>query len=226
MSGGPRASVADAAVLLLAAPVLFPLWRHFAQPAQLPGGHGELAELWRVLASFAVFTLLFLVLPMLDQRLRRRQPLAAAGFACGDFACGVRWFAVGLPMLLLAAWSGSRMPEVRAEYPLCRLLLERHDLLPWYALGYALLYYVAWEGFFRGWLLFGLAQQLPRSLAVLLSTVPSALVHLGKPAGEMFGSIPFGLLLGWLALRTGSIWYGWLLHVALGVATDVMVVHG
>ena len=118
------------------------------------------------------------------------------------------------------------MPDVQAEYPLCRLLLLRHDLLLPYSFAYALLYYVAWEWCFRGWMLFGLAQRWPPALAILLQTVPSALVHLGKPAGEMFGSIPFGLLLGWLAWRTRSIWYGWALHVALGVGTDVLVIHG
>jgi membrane protease YdiL (CAAX protease family) len=166
------------------------------------------------------------VLPLLDQLLRRRGTLRAAGLGCGDGRVGVLAVVVGLPLVAALAWSGAGMADVRAEYPLCRLLLQRHDLLLPYSLAYALLYYVAWEWCFRGWLLHGLAQRWPPRLAILLQTVPSALVHLGKPAGEMFGSIPFGLALGWLAWRTGSIWYGWLLHVALGVLTDVMVVHG
>ncbi|MGB3965541.1 MAG: CPBP family intramembrane glutamic endopeptidase, partial [Planctomycetota bacterium] len=215
-----------AAVLLLAAPVLFPAWRFLAQPAQLPAFGGGLDELWRTLASFAVFGTLFLLLPALDQLVRRRGTLRGSGFGLGDWRAGLRWVAPGLPLALLIAWLGSTMADVRAEYPVCRLLLQRPDLLPWYAIGYALLYYVAWEGFFRGWLLFGLAEHFGRPTAVFVQTAASALAHLGKPAGELWGSIPFGLLLGALALRSNSIWYGWLLHVALGVATDALVVHG
>jgi membrane protease YdiL (CAAX protease family) len=109
---------------------------------------------------------------------------------------------------------------------MCKLLVTHPELRLPYWFAYAVLYYIAWEWCFRGWMLFGLLRRWPVALAVLLQTVPSALVHLGKPVGETLGAVPFGLALGWLALRTQSIWYGWLLHVLLGVLTDAMVLHG
>lgn len=228
---GPAAHGVDRTtwVLLLAVPVLFPLWWYFARPAALPGPGGELDELWRVLLSFGVFALLLGVLP-LGELLRRRGEgagrLQAHGLGLGDVRFGLCAVLLGAPLCVLVAWSGAGMPDVRAEYPLCRLLATHAELRLPYWLAYAALYYVAWEWCFRGWMLFGLARRWPPALAVLLQTVPSALVHLGKPAGETLGAVPFGLALGWLALRTRSIWYGWLLHVLLGVLTDAMVLHG
>ncbi|MBM4063362.1 MAG: CPBP family intramembrane metalloprotease [Planctomycetes bacterium] len=212
-------------VLLLAVPVLFPLWWYNARPAALPGPGGELDELWRVLLSFVAFAFLLGLLPLLELWWRG-EGLRGHGLGLGDVRLGLRAVLLGLPLCALVAWSGAGMPEVRAEYPLCRLLATHAELRLPYWLAYAALYYVAWEWCFRGWMLFGLARRWPPALAVLLQAVPSALVHLGKPIGETLGAVPFGLVLGWLALRTRSIWYGWSLHVLLGVLTDAMVLHG
>jgi membrane protease YdiL (CAAX protease family) len=230
---GPHGVDRTTCVLLLAVPVLFPLWWYFARPAALPGPGGELDELWRALLSFGVFALLLGVLPLGELLLRRderrgdgRGRLAAHGLGLGDVRFGLCAVLLGAPLCALIAWSGAGMPEVRAEYPMCKLLVTHPELRLPYWFAYAVLYYIAWEWCFRGWMLFGLLRRWPVALAVLLQTVPSALVHLGKPVGETLGAVPFGLALGWLALRTQSIWYGWLLHVLLGVLTDAMVLHG
>ena len=64
--------------------------------------------------------------------------------------------------------------------------------------------FVAVEYFFRGYLLFGLRRYLG-SLALFVSMVPYCLIHVLKPAPEALGSIFAGLLLGTLALCTGSL---------------------
>ena len=51
----------------------------------------------------------------------------------------------------------------------------------------------------------------------------SSLLHIGKPEGEILGAIPIGLLFGWFALRTRSIWYGWAVHASIGVLTDLFI---
>ena len=217
----------DDAILLLSAPALIPLWKYYAKASGLPAFGGPLDPFWRGLLEFALFFALFGLLPGLDQRLRRQGPLVDAGLGLGDRRFGIQALAGGLPLVLMVAWLGAQMPEVRGEYPMCRLLLDRRDLFLPYVVSYALLYYLAWEFYFRGYLLFALASRFGPVSAVLLQTVPSALAHLGKPSGEMFGSIPFGVAVGFLALRTRSIWYGWLLHAALGVSTDWFVIaHG
>lgn len=226
MNEAREAATVDAAVLLLATPVLYPVWHSWLRGPALPDAIAVGDGFTRTLLGFASFALLFLVLPLLDQRLRRRQPLSTVGWQLGDVRAGALALLLLLPAVVLIANSGAAMADVRAEYPLCRELLERPDLRLPYWTGYALLYYVAWEWFFRGYLLFGLLPRFGPWLAIVLQTAPSVLVHLGKPTGELLGAIPFGLLLGWLALRTGSFWYGWVLHAALGILTDVWVLHG
>jgi membrane protease YdiL (CAAX protease family) len=100
----------------------------------------------------------------------------------------------------------------------------RTDLLMIYETAYVLLYYLAWEFFFRGFMLFPLARVFGGVNAILIQIIPSCLIHIGKPVGELTGSIIAGLILGGLALRTGSIWYGWIIHAALGVLVDLLVI--
>lgn len=74
------------------------------------------------------------------------------------------------------------------------------------------------EFLFRGFALFGLKKDYGPYAATLVSLVPFVYLHLEKPPIEAFGSLPVGLALCYLALRTSSIWYGVFLHatVALG----------
>lgn len=68
------------------------------------------------------------------------------------------------------------------------------------------------EFFFRGFLLFGLKDKWGDANAIFIQMVPYALMHIGKPGLECFGSIPVGVVLGYMAVKTRSIWYGWFLH--------------
>jgi membrane protease YdiL (CAAX protease family) len=81
--------------------------------------------------------------------------------------------------------------------------------------------FVAVEFFFRGYLLFGLRRHLG-SLAIFVSMVPYCLIHVLKPPSEALGSIVAGLLLGTLALRTGSVWCGVLLHISVALSMDLL----
>ena len=81
--------------------------------------------------------------------------------------------------------------------------------------------FFAVEFFFRGYLLFGLRRYLG-SLSLFVSMVPYCLIHVLKPAPEAIGSIVAGLLLGTLALCTGSLWSGVLLHVSVALSMDVL----
>jgi membrane protease YdiL (CAAX protease family) len=93
------------------------------------------------------------------------------------------------------------------------------DLLAWESQYLAT--FVAVEFFFRGYLLFGL-RRLLGSLSIFAAMVPYCLVHVLKPPSEALGSIVAGVLLGTLALRTGSIWCGVLLHSFIALAMDLL----
>jgi membrane protease YdiL (CAAX protease family) len=221
----------DLWIVLLSAPLLLTLWRHHGQASQFPAGLLGLEgaphrELYAVLWQFASFAALCLAAPILFLTLRMKRPMAETGFGLGDRRFGLKVLAAALPAVALMAFLSSRMADVRAEYPLLKLLHARPGLFPLHAAAYALLYYVAWEFYFRGFLLFPLRDVYGGAAAVLIQTVSSCLVHLGKPEGETLGAIPFGILTGVLALRTRSFWYGFVLHAALGILTDFFIVFG
>ncbi|MBW1883608.1 MAG: CPBP family intramembrane metalloprotease, partial [Deltaproteobacteria bacterium] len=71
--------------------------------------------------------------------------------------------------------------------------------------------WVAWEFFFRGFMLFGFKKDFGNR-AVLISTIPFVLMHFGKPQAEVYASLAAGFILCWIALRSRSIWPGVLLH--------------
>jgi sodium transport system permease protein len=67
------------------------------------------------------------------------------------------------------------------------------------------------EGMFRGWVLRGLRSEMSAAAAILLSAVLFGVFHLEPPRIALTGLQ--GLALGWLALRTGSLWPGVIAHV-------------
>ncbi|MFH1435557.1 MAG: CPBP family intramembrane glutamic endopeptidase [Pseudomonadota bacterium] len=80
---------------------------------------------------------------------------------------------------------------------------------------------VVTEFFFRGFMLLALRRHTGDFLAILIQLIPYVCLHFGKPQLEAFGSIPVGLALGYIAVRTGSIWYGVVLHAGFALLFDI-----
>lgn len=220
----------DAFILLLSAPLLLTLYYyhgyalHFTE--YFPGfkGHplvGYFGTLWQ----FGVFFVLVFLIPLFIVKFRFKAPLTDFGFSLGDKRFGFRFTLVVIPLLVVPLiYLGSRFPDLQAEYPLAKVLLQRHDLVIWYEMAYVIFYYFAWEFFFRGFLLFGLRDRYGDMAAIMIQTVSSCLIHLGKPESEILGALVVGIIFGVLALRTRSFWYVFFIHAAIGVLTDVFII--
>jgi membrane protease YdiL (CAAX protease family) len=167
---------------------------------------------------------MFLV-PVLIIKFVFKKNIVDFGFSAGDRAYGLKLILITVPLLVIPLISiASKMPDVRVEYPMAKIILSRHDLIFWYEAAYILFYYIAWEFFFRGFLLFGLKERFGSMNAVLIQTISSCLIHIGKPEGEILGSIIIGIIFGAIALRTRSIWYVFILHALIGVLTDIFII--
>lgn len=216
-------------ILLLSAPVLLTLYRYHGYPEFFSEyfpmfKQDSLLHYYDRIWQFSVFFLLVFVIPFLIIKLIFKENWKDYGLSMGLYK-------KGLPLLLLIPvvitpiiYFAAKMPDVRSEYPLSKLLFEHKELILGYEIMYILLYYVAWEFFFRGFLLFGLEKKFGIWNAILIQTISSCLIHIGKPEGEIIGSIVVGILFGWLAWRTQSIWYVFALHVAIGVLTDLFII--
>ncbi len=216
-------------IYLLSAPVLLSIYYYHNTEAQFlqlfPSmASDENAGLYMQYWKFIIFFILTGLLPFCYLIFFVKKPLAEFGLGFGNYKLGLKIIGVLTPFVILPMiWVAAQMPDIRQEYPMARILFYKSDLFWQYELVYVLLYYIAWEFFFRGFLLFGLAKEFGIIHAILIQTISSCLIHLGKPEGETLGSILTGIVFGYIAIRTKSIWYVWILHFTIGVLTDYFV---
>lgn len=168
---------------------------------------------------FASAFLMLGVLSLLLIKFVFKENLNAYGMGIGDWRFGLKAFALLAPILILSTYPSSKMPDFRLEYP----FFKNAGISPIKFFNHAaayVFYYAGWEMFFRGMMQFGLRSTLGDWNAVLVQTIASCLVHIGKPDGEIFSSILGGIAWGIIAFRTNSIWYIFLMHWLLGVSLD------
>jgi membrane protease YdiL (CAAX protease family) len=173
----------------------------------------------------AVTTGALLFAPLLSVLLGMRSSPETFGMAAGDARLSVRYGLGMLAVMLVPLLITSRTLGAMGYYP-----LFRHYPPPGgYSWGFVVyfellygMYLLAWEWFFRGFLLFGLARGMG-SWALIAQTIPFWLLHWGKPVPEFFGALVAGLALGFVALRTGSFLTGFLTHWTVAVLFDLLV---
>lgn len=128
--------------------------------------------------------------------------------------CGL-YFGI-LPIIILAAYQ----PSFIKTYPFYKNAVLGGVHLWTFELLYCLQFF-ATEAFFRGYLLFTLHKRMG-DYAIVVMTMPYVLIHIGKPFPEAVGAIIAGVVLGFLAIRTGSFILGVVLHCAVALTMDFM----
>ncbi len=175
-------------------------------------------QLWWVTGTLLLWFVVPLVVASRAGMPPRRLGLSTAGLA------GSRRFYVALFLALLPAiaWAGTQ-PGFLAIYPLLR-----PNYAPAWCWAVLLIFwclyalqFLAVEFFFRGFIVLTLERSMGAA-AIAVSAVPYCMIHFHKPMAEALGAIGAGLILGWLALRTRSIWGGVVLHVAVALTMDVI----
>jgi membrane protease YdiL (CAAX protease family) len=112
----------------------------------------------------------------------------------------------------------AQQPDFLSYYPFYKLSSRSwFDLLCWEALYF--LQFLALEFYFRGWLLAALRRSLGAA-AIFVMAAPYCMIHFGKPYLEAQGAIIAGVVLGSLAMKTRSIYAGFLVHVTVAGLMD------
>jgi len=168
----------------------------------------------------AVCVATYFVLPALLLRLGLRERLRDYGLKPHGALAGWPFYAVMLAIMVpLVAWMSSTA-HFQQTYPFYRPTSEE-TLWPtfwrWEAL-YAV-QFVALEFFFRGFLLHGIRHRFG-AYCIPVMVVPYCMIHFYKPMPEAFASIVAGLALGYMSLRTRSIWLGAAIHVTVAMSMD------
>ncbi len=133
----------------------------------------------------------------------------------GTFSWTLLLSALILPVNYLNAKSSKNLEQ----YPMVRNPHWSVSLLILSALSW-IAYLLAYEFLFRGFLLFSSIEVMGLWPALLLTTGLYSLVHIPKGIKEALGAIPFGIILGYLAYRTGSFWIAFFVHVVLALSNE------
>lgn len=88
-----------------------------------------------------------------------------------------------------------------------------------------ILYLFAYELLFRGILLSVCVATLGVWPAVAINVALYSTTHLPKGPAETIGAIPFGWLVCYITLTTGTIWVAVVVHVILSLSNDYLSVH-
>ena len=146
-------------------------------------------------------TVLYLLIPLLFIVLVFREDVRAYGFAFGDWKAGTILTAMGIVIMAIILWFVARNPVMQSYYK------PQVNGLPWNTF----VDLFGWEFFFRGFILFTFVRKFGAE-ALWLQAVPFALAHIGKPEVETLSTIFGGFAFGWIAYRTRSFVYPFLIH--------------
>lgn len=125
-----------------------------------------------------------------------------------------------LAVVVPAVFMVASAPDFGTYYPFYKQASRSYfDLLCWEAMYFA--QFFALEIFFRGFWLSGLRTTLG-SGAIFAMCVPYCMIHFGKPYLETAGAVVAGIALGSLAMRTKSIYSGFLVHVTVALLMDLL----
>lgn len=146
--------------------------------------------------------ILYLVIPLVVILLLFRENPRDYGFTLGDWKAGLVITALGiLFMAPIIYYLGHGDASMKAYYK------PWLTGLPWTTF----LDLIGWEFIFRGWILFGYARKFGPE-ALWLQAVPFALAHIGKPEVETLSTIFGGFAFGWVAWRTRSFVWPFIIH--------------
>jgi membrane protease YdiL (CAAX protease family) len=143
------------------------------------------------------------------------------GWNFRDWKTHVKWTLGMFVLMLPALWFAAQDATARDYYAIY-FPSAQNVSLPWLLLS-LVVYMFCWEWFFRGFLLFGLAQGVGGIVAVLLQALLFGWAHAGKPPLEFYSSFVGGLILGTLAWRQKSFAVAFYTHALLHVAWALLV---
>jgi membrane protease YdiL (CAAX protease family) len=154
---------------------------------------------------------LFLFIPLLFVVIVFREKPSSYGFQLGDWKAGLLFTLAGWVFTLVLMTFVARTTDFKNYYspqaePVWQLTIRTAiDLF-------------GWEFLFRGFLLFALLP-ICGPYAILLQAVPFTIAHIGKPELETISCIFGGPLFGYIAWRTRSFFYPFLIHWFLSTIT-------
>jgi len=198
----------------------------------------------RQLASFVVGFLLLVVVPCCIIKFVFKERLSEYGLGWPKETAGrkqaVMAFFLIMGIAVIPFFLSGFNPEMQGEYPLFGDVIARGDwgAFVGYELAY-LLFFVAIEFIYRGYLLFGIFKikdlEVVKGVkgmkgplvfgvyAILIQMLSYTMWHIAKPVPELIGTVFWGIGTGVVVLKTRTVWPVIIAHWLLCVILDIVV---
>ena len=176
------------------------------------------AQCWWGLTRIGGYVLPLAVWPLLF----RRDALADFGLRTRGFAAHAWIYATCVVLMVPVVFLVSRQPDFAEYYPMYKPAGRSWVDFGVWEIVYLLQFFTL-EIFFRGfWLR---AMRTFGAGAIWSMVVPYCMIHFGKPYLEACGAMVAGVVLGSLAMRTRSIYAGFLVHGTVAILMDVLALY-
>lgn len=180
-------------------------------------------KFYQTLYWFSADGFLMLIVPLILIVLVLKGKPADYGFRMGDYKFGLISSGAFILIMIPVIWIASGSESFARTYPQGGVTVrENISVLLYYEL-FVGFYMLAWEFFWRGYMLFGLKDKFGY-YAVFMQMIPFVILHRGKPELEVFASIFAGLVLGIQALRANSFIYCFIVHWGVMIFVDTISV--
>lgn len=198
-------------------------WQKFAPLDRLATDYQLTADGYDLLHSlaFAFGCVFWYCVPaVLVIKLVFRERVRDYGVKLAGWTDGWKIYLVFVAVMVPLVFTMSATDHFQRTYPFYKWTPASgwERLLAWEA-AYAC-QFLALEFFFRGFIVHGTKHRFG-VYAVFVMTVPYCMIHFGKPLPECVASIIAGVFLGFMSLKTRSVWLGAALHVSVAWGMDL-----
>jgi membrane protease YdiL (CAAX protease family) len=212
-------------IIFMSAPVIFIFSWYYSNPRFLQENftlHLKLDEIYSDLISYIYWffldSILYLIIPLAIIIVIFKEGVKDFGIIIGDSRTGLIILLFSYLIFLPLIYFLSISNNFSSYFPLMETSKDNIIVFIIYEL-FFLVFIFSWEFVFRGFMLFGLESKFG-FYSIFIQMIPFAILHNGKPFIETFTAVFGGIFLGYLALRTRSIFYGFLLHALILVTFD------
>ncbi len=214
-------------IIFIFSTILFTISWYFSNPNifnEIFSFHKSFELLYEDLTAFTswfVFdTILFLSIPILIILTALKENLKDFGLRIGEWKIGLSFSVLSIIIFIPVIYIISSSSIFSDYFPLMESATDDIIVFLIYEALF-ILFIFSWEFIFRGFMLFGLEKKFG-IYSIFIQMIPFVLLHNGKPFLETFAAIFGGLFLGYLALRTRSLYYGFIIHAFILISLDII----
>lgn len=164
------------------------------------------------------------IIPLIVVLITTDYSASELGINLNHFSESLTYLAIMGIMIVLLNFFAGKNPERLKDYPQMRIANWTKKILAINVTAW-ILYLLAYEILFRGVLLFLCYDSFGFWPAVAINLGLYTTTHIPKGAGETIGTIPYGLLLCFITVSTGSILVAFATHLIMALSNDLFSIY-